>query len=376
MPIVNIVGLTLLAIFLLFIVSKKGKNVSDLLLAIVALLFACYLISDIWIQKDVSIWSFAFQSIVSFILFFPFLLYALILIDPSHRIRNVWWWFASFDVVFTLFILTDLFVFNDYNTVDIERLYLDPPLRYHFFYKGHMIYNIILIFWYLKRLKKYQLKIKDYYSNIEEINLQWVRYFSWAYFTINLVSLTTFLAYNFGLIKNIEIPFFAINVAFVIWLFYLIYSGIKQYSLANFSEPNEKKGENVKKKYQTSSLSENEMDNLFNSIRQLFEEEQVFHDPELKVQSIAKRFGVTTHNISQTINLKANKPFYDFVNQFRVEELKKQLINPEMKKYTILALGLESGFNSKASLNRVFKQHVGQTPKEYQVAFSSSKIQD
>jgi len=40
--------------------------------------------------------------------------------------------------------------------------------------------------------------------------------------------------------------------------------------------------------------------------------------------------------------------------------------DPTQKRYTILALGLESGFNSKASLNRVFKEATGISPSEYQ----------
>lgn len=371
MLIVNIVGITLLAIFLLFITSKKDKEVSDLLLAIITLLFAGYLISDIWIQQSLSIWSFAFQSIVSFIMFFPFLLYALYLIDPDHQIKKIWWWFASFDIILLVFILSDLFVFNDYSTQQIVKLYTDPPFIYHVLYKGHIVYNIVLIFWYLKKLRLYSAKIMDYYSNIEHIRLQWVKYFSWAYLTINFTTLIVFIPYNYGYIDNIQIPFLVINSAFVFWLFYLIYSGIRQYTLANFSEPDEKEQVAIKKKYQTSSLAEEEMNSLYNRIRELFEKEHVFHDSELKVQSIAQQLEVTTHNISQTINSKANMTFYDFVNHYRVEELKQHLANPEMKKYTILALGLESGFNSKASLNRIFKQQIGQTPKEYQLQNAS-----
>ncbi|MEQ9402850.1 MAG: helix-turn-helix domain-containing protein [Cyclobacteriaceae bacterium] len=374
MLIVNIVGITLLSIFMLFVVIKKDKGISDLLLSIVIVLFAAYLGSHIWIQYDLSVWSFAFQTVTAFSLFFPFLLYALILIEDDHRVKKYWWWFASFDVIFFFFILSDLFVFNDYSTQQILNLYTDPPFIYHVLYKGHIVYNIVLIFWYLKKLRLYSAKIMDYYSNIEQVRLQWVKYFSWANLTINLMTLIVFVPYNYGYIDNIQIPFLAINAAFVLWLFYLIYSGIKQYTLANFSEPDQsgrKESTIAKKKYQTSSLAEEEMNSLYDRIRGLFEKEQVFHDPELKVQSIAQQLKVTTHNISQTINSKASKPFYDFVNHYRVEELKRHLTNPEMKKYTILALGLESGFNSKASLNRIFKQHIGQTPKEYQLQNAS-----
>ncbi|MEO0469784.1 MAG: helix-turn-helix domain-containing protein, partial [Bacteroidota bacterium] len=68
------------------------------------------------------------------------------------------------------------------------------------------------------------------------------------------------------------------------------------------------------------------------------------------------------------INTIGKKAFYDFVNQYRVGHFKLLLRDPNQQHLTILALGLESGFNSKASLNRIFKQHTGLSPREYQKA--------
>ena len=62
----------------------------------------------------------------------------------------------------------------------------------------------------------------------------------------------------------------------------------------------------------------------------------------------------------------AKMPFYDYVSTFRVKHLKGLLTKLDNRKFTILALAIESGFNSKATLNRVFKQQVGMTPKGFQ----------
>ena len=309
---INIIGLTLLAIFMLFLINKHEKKTSDYLLVVIILAFACYFLSETWIQADLNVWSFAFQSLFSFYILFPFILYALLLIDEENKIKPVWWWLGGYDVVYTIFILSDLFILNDYTSAEIRGLYEAPPLSYHIFYKGHMLFAIVLLIWYLRKLKVYQLKIRDYYSNIEKIRYEWLKYFTWAYLTVNLVSLVMFLIYNFGYIENIEIPFFAINATFVLWLFYFIYHAIRQYTRANFSlqEPTEKK-ETMTEKYQSSSLSEYEMTDLYDQIKTLFESEQIFHNPELKIQHLAEALDATVHNISQTINSKTGKPFYD-----------------------------------------------------------------
>lgn len=369
---INIIGLTLLAIFMLFLLNKRDKKTGDYLLVVIILTFACYFLSEIWIQSYLNVWSFAFQSLFSFYILFPFILYALLLIDDEDRIKPVWWWLGSYDVVYTIFIISDLLILNDYTTDEIRGLYEAPPLIYHIFYKGHMLYAIILLIWYLRKLKAYQQKIRDFYSNIEKIRYQWLKYFTWAYLTVNLVSLVMFLIYNFGYIENIEIPFLAINTVFVLWLFYFIYHAIRQFTRANF---NLQKTDNTEdkppvEKYQSSSLSDHEMNGLYDEVRALFESGQIFQNPELKIQYLAEKLEATVHNISQTINTKTGKPFYDLVNQYRVEHLKGLLCDPDKNRFTILALGFESGFNSKASMNRIFKQHTGQTPREYKLAYA------
>ena len=60
------------------------------------------------------------------------------------------------------------------------------------------------------------------------------------------------------------------------------------------------------------------------------------------------------------INENLYKNFFDFINTYRIEEMKKQLQGES--KYTILGIAYESGFNSKSSFNRIFKKYTGQTP--------------
>ena len=60
------------------------------------------------------------------------------------------------------------------------------------------------------------------------------------------------------------------------------------------------------------------------------------------------------------------KNFYKLVNEYRVEEVKKRMVNPEYKNLTILAIAYDSGFNAKSSFNTIFKESTGMTPSGYQ----------
>ena len=108
------------------------------------------------------------------------------------------------------------------------------------------------------------------------------------------------------------------------------------------------------------------MQHIYQQMIRLFEEDQLYLQPKLQLQEVAKMLEITSHILSQTINTITQQTFYHLVNGYRIEHFKKLLNDPAQKQYTILALGFESGFNSKASLNRIFKQYTGQTPREYQ----------
>ena len=54
--------------------------------------------------------------------------------------------------------------------------------------------------------------------------------------------------------------------------------------------------------------------------------------------------------------------FNDFINEYRIEELKKLLNDPKNNNFTLLSLAFEAGFNSKASFNRAVKKLTGKSP--------------
>ena len=364
MSVIHIATLTLLLVLALVILVKRRKRITDYFLFSIVLAIAIYMASDIWIHVTLTHGSFALHSIAGYLPFPPILFYGLLLTSKNYRIQKSWWGFVLFHLVYYTFILGDIYVWNNYSLADIQELYVAPPMIYHFFYKGLHIYTIWVMIWFLGRLRNYQISIQNYYSSLEGVDLNWFKHFVWVYISVYSTSLIAMLSLNFGLIENIETAFSLIGISILLSLLWMIYNGLNQFSLANFSEP--ETSVEVKKKYATSSFSTEDAKDLFQSIEVLFDHDKIYHKPDLKVQDLARQLGVTNHNISQTLNEIAGKSFYDFVNDYRLVYFQKQLANPNKRHYTILALGMESGFNSKASINRVFKKRFGETPRQYQ----------
>ena len=74
---------------------------------------------------------------------------------------------------------------------------------------------------------------------------------------------------------------------------------------------------------------------------------------------------VPQHHLSQILNEKLNQNFFDFVNNYRIQEAKKLLVSPDGGLLTILAIAEEVGFNSKSAFNNAFKKVTNTTPSEF-----------
>jgi len=361
------------AIFIVFILTKKNKRISDYTLILLNIICAALVISYIFIESNISPQVFFWQNILPFWLFTVFMVYAMQMIY-NETWRTYYWIFFPFSVLFTLYQIYDVFIAHESFAVIVDERFLTPPLIYHVFFKGSMIFTIILSFWLLRKLKNYAFELKETYSFIEGMRLKWLKHYAVGLIVINCFTLVSFLSFNFGFIKNIENIYFVLNLIFVILFFYLSFHGVRHYSLENF--PIHKQG--IDSKTAVTSLSEakpkpgsmriaaEKQDLVFVQLERLFESTRIFTQPQLKIAEVADHLDIPSHQLSQIINSKYGKPFYDFVAAHRINLLKKKLLSPESKQFTILSLGLDCGFNSKASLNRVFKEHTGVTPSQFQ----------
>ncbi len=91
-------------------------------------------------------------------------------------------------------------------------------------------------------------------------------------------------------------------------------------------------------------------------------EQQWFLEPKLSLRELAQKLGSNESYISRTINLGLGQSFNQYINSLRVAYAQQQL---RSNNTSVLALAFDSGFNSKATFNRVFKAQVGMTPSQY-----------
>jgi AraC-like DNA-binding protein len=112
-------------------------------------------------------------------------------------------------------------------------------------------------------------------------------------------------------------------------------------------------------------LAEEELQNWKAQIERLMADERLYLEPELTLSDLARRLQTNASVLSAVINRAFGKNFNDFVNEYRVEEVKRLLEDPLAKHLSLLGIGLECGFNSKSTFNRAFRKVTGVAPSEW-----------
>ena len=102
----------------------------------------------------------------------------------------------------------------------------------------------------------------------------------------------------------------------------------------------------------------------FDKFQSHIKAEQLYLNPNLSLDSVAEDLGVGVSTLSKVVN-ESGVGFSDYINSERIKEAKKFLVDPNFNAYTIVAIGLECGFNSKSTFYTAFKKEVGVSPSEY-----------
>jgi len=122
---------------------------------------------------------------------------------------------------------------------------------------------------------------------------------------------------------------------------------------------------------------ENEVTNLelftkenpyFKKLENLFEVHQIYRDSTLNREKVAEQLGISSGYVSQLINVITGDNFANFINNYRVEAVKEMILDSDYENYSLLAIGLESGFTSKTTFHNAFKKATGMTPNTYRNA--------
>lgn len=224
-------------------------------------------------------------------------------------------------------------------------------------------YSVVSLF----LLKKHLKQIKQSYSNTKNIDLHWLKIVLICMVFVSFVSVLMGLLSDFFNFISFESGDNLMYITLTAIIYFLGYYGIKQKPILsndNSISQNETTP-TLKPKYATSSLKNVEKEKLIQRLTKSMENEKPYLNENLTLKELADKLETTPNNLSQIINERFSKNFYEFINEYRINEVKSLLTNPEYSHYSMLGIAFECGFNSKSTFNSVFKQFTGKTPSEF-----------
>lgn len=376
----------------LLLVSRRQNNFANRFLAIVMVAFAVDLLSVVYFTKGYVATYPHFMG-VDYLL--PFLygpmlyLYAKTLIEGSRRLN------AKLLLHFLPLVLAFLFLIPFYLQSGPEKLALHMHPESHIWTARLNILNDFKLYYTLVYmamifylLYQHQKRVKNNFSSLDKITLSWLRH-------ILLFGIAGWgISFAFQILWPADAsvnPLLGnagyVSVALACFVYTMGYLGLRQPEI--FSQPvsgpifePEKEVEllpeeggdkerDAAEKYARSGMDKEMADALQHQLLQAMDKKQLFKQSGLTLSDLAKQLNTSPHYISEVLNLYVQKTFYDFVNGYRIEEVKKQLVNPDNNHLTVLAIGLDAGFNSKSSFNSVFKKYTSMTPSEYRKSLKS-----
>lgn len=162
-----------------------------------------------------------------------------------------------------------------------------------------------------------------------------------------------------------------IAIALLFW--FVLYHGVFRLQIAierkEISEVVNTQKETSPKSTQQSSQTYSQ---YIKELMVLLEEKHWYKKTLLSRLDLATELGISEGYLSQIINQELKKSVIQLINEYRIEEAKRLLQNAMFNKYSIEALGMESGFKSKSVFYSAFKTATGISPGAYRKQFKTS----
>lgn len=216
-------------------------------------------------------------------------------------------------------------------------------------------------------------------------------------FWLNYVAIVSVVSFSFYLLymlvnepsdeSNFNLQYIS-TFALVVLAFSVSYFGVTQKSISNVKEDTRHYGfrsiasdlvdkifgiSNIGRvKRKTESSQNHVLEEIpalkkkqIKELKALMVEDKPYLNTELTLQDLADKISIPKHQLTALFNNYMGVNFFEFVNEYRIEEAKKRLIDKTYEPLTIIAIAYDCGFNSKSTFNTLFKEMVGETPSQY-----------
>ncbi len=365
---INIVDIVVLlgsiqGLILTLIILKKRKCKSHLFLALfifslsIQLIFTSNFGLNIlrflpWLVILIDSIPFALSPIIYFYIYYSF-----------YRDYEPKWTFKFHMIpviINSVFLLTVLFIEgNDgFRSSVLNTLEGNPPFYMNISLLFKLISGLLYTIFIIILINNFKVELKEWREDKKK-----KRWFLWL---ISSFSLTWLIIIILGIISSVTkltdtrlLVYSIIQSVIFTLLIYMVTMFALNYP-ALFK--NEKIRDKIREKL---NLTDKQIEVLLINLTKLMEVDEYYTDPEITLSSLAIELNIHNNVLSFIINEKSPGNFSNYINNYRVNKFIHLAVNMDKKIDTLLNIAYESGFNSKATFNRIFKTLINMTPSEY-----------
>jgi AraC-like DNA-binding protein len=277
-------------------------------------------------------------------------------------------------ILFNLYLLISMFFPETSARIRLDHSieYGHAPLLFNFFLFITALSGPFYFLLAVRLFKKLDVRILRNFSSPKNSDLAWLRA----------------LVYIFGAVWTSLMLFAALHHVFQLfsWMFcthgltlslsgFILlvgYFGLRQKEIFHAALDYDLSNSTGKAKYASTGLSAENVQQTGDRLKALMKTDKPFLNPELSLPQLSEMLDVPAYQLSQVINSNFNQNYFDFVNAYRVEEVKIKICDPAFGHLSMLGIAFESGFNSKSAFNRIFKKTTGITPTQYRLKHRNS----
>jgi len=273
-------------------------------------------------------------------------------------------------------------------SIVIKLILLIDAVSVYIYYIQLVVYVVLMMI----LLRKHEKNIKYIFSYDQNISLKWVKAFV-------VIIIINSLLEIFIVFISIKFPQLPANIIYLYYFFLFLlitilgYFGLKQNEIyqqkknvpiilenngvdAEINKNNliddiafeELSDEDLDVLPVTYMISTEEQQRITQNIIELVEKEKIFHNSKLSVYDLAEILKTNKTYISVSINNVLKKNFRQFINEYRIDEAKKLLVDPKFDHISIEGIAQTVGFISKSTFNVTFKKQAGVIPSDYRKA--------
>lgn len=336
------------------LLSRKGNAMANRFLALAIFPFSVYLFQFMLVQsRYIFVFPHLTRVVLPLFLLGPpaILFYTRILTVQNFKFHKTD--ILHFTGFFTVAAYMMPFYFEDAETKRqfMMNALVKLPIEDRIIMVGTILYMTVYVVICLARLRRHLRKIEQIFSSVESISLLWLRNLLYILlFSLALAAMFPLLGFNRAVLQ-------VNGVIFSIIVYTIGFLGLNQVPVY---DPDEK----PVKRYESSDLLPERGLEYREKVVRLMESKKPFLESRLTLNQLADMLELPNRHLSQVINEHFKQNFLDFVNTYRVREAEKRLADPAFAGYSVLAVGLDVGFNSKSAFNAAFKKHSGLTPSE------------